>query len=229
MGLRLTEGAQPPDRSAFPALDHGSQPLRTPFKRAFDIIGACALLLLFSPFVLIASLAVRMQDGGQSIFWQPRRGLNNRSFNCFKIRSMVPDAKERLNELLLADPAARIEWDETQKLTNDPRITPVGHFMRKTSIDELPQLFNVIRGDMSLVGPRPIIDSEIPRYGDQYQIYTQVRPGITGLWQIKGRSNTTYAERVELDAEYVHTRTFWGDVKILLLTLPAILKMRGAR
>ena len=142
---------------------------------------------------------------------------------------MVPDAREQLEFLLATDPSARAEWDETQKLTNDPRITALGNFIRKTSIDELPQLYNVLRGDMSLVGPRPIVESEIVRYGDSFRHYCSVRPGITGLWQVSGRSDTTYPERVATDVEYVRSRSFWGDIKIMFMTIPAVLISKGAR
>ena len=142
---------------------------------------------------------------------------------------MVPDAKEKLDYLLDNDPVARREWEESQKLTHDPRITALGQFIRKTSIDELPQLYNVLRGDMSLVGPRPIVENEIQKYGDSFRQYCAVRPGITGLWQVSGRSDTSYKQRVETDVEYVRSRSFWGDVKIVLLTIPAVFKSEGAR
>ena len=128
-----------------------------------------------------------------------------------------------------SNPAARAEWEETQKFVNDPRITPLGHFIRKTSIDELPQLWNILRGDMSLVGPRPIVENEIAKYGEFYRDYCAVRPGLTGLWQVEGRSNTTYEERVQLDVKYTRTRTFTGDFMIMLRTVPAVLLSRGAR
>jgi len=141
---------------------------------------------------------------------------------------MVPDAAERLTELLATDMEARHEWNMTQKLNNDPRITPVGKFIRKTSIDELPQLFNILKGDMSVVGPRPIVEKEVARYGTSIASYDAVRPGLTGLWQVSGRSDVDYAERVELDETYANTRSFWGDVKIVFMTVPAVLFSRGA-
>lgn len=135
----------------------------------------------------------------------------------------------RLQELLAANPEARREWAASQKLTNDPRITPLGQFIRKSSIDELPQLINVIRGDMSLVGPRPIVEGEISKYGEHFKDYCAVRPGLTGLWQVRGRSDTTYDSRVKLDVEYVREHSFLSDIKILLLTVPAVFNSRGAR
>jgi hypothetical protein len=142
---------------------------------------------------------------------------------------MVPNAAEKLQAVLDSNPDARREWDLTQKLTNDPRITPLGKFIRATSIDELPQLLNIIRGDMSVVGPRPIPLYERPKYGEDFVHYCSVRPGLTGLWQTSGRSNTTYAQRIEMDKEYVQTRTFWGDVWIILKTIPAVLMSVGAK
>jgi exopolysaccharide production protein ExoY len=231
MGMRLTDEARHAETAAFPStnINLSREAAGTPCKRLFDIVIASALLAACSPVLILFGLAVRSQDGGKALFSQSRYGLNGETFSCHKIRSMVPDAKDRLDALLAANAEARSEWAETQKLTNDPRITPLGLFVRKTSIDELPQLWNVIRGDMSLVGPRPIVDSEIVKYGDNFRHYMSVRPGLTGLWQVKGRSDTTYAERVALDVEYVRTRSFWGDVKIMLLTLPAVLRARGAR
>ncbi|WP_335591741.1 sugar transferase [Hyphomonas oceanitis] len=199
------------------------------FKRLVDIVVAGAALLFLAPLILAIALLIRMQDGSRAFYSQKRYGLNGETFNCFKLRSMVPDAREQLEYLLATDPAARAEWDETQKLTNDPRITALGNFIRKTSIDELPQLYNVLRGDMSLVGPRPIVENEIVRYGESFRAYCSVRPGITGLWQVSGRSDTTYPERVATDVEYVRSRSFWGDIKIMLLTVPAVLISKGAR
>ncbi|MEH6696276.1 MAG: sugar transferase [Hyphomonas sp.] len=198
-------------------------------KRILDIVVAGAALLFVAPLILGIALLIRLQDGSRAFYSQKRFGLNGETFNCFKLRSMVPDAREQLEYLLATDPAARAEWDETQKLTNDPRITALGNFIRKTSIDELPQLYNVLRGDMSLVGPRPIVESEIARYGDSFRHYCSVRPGITGLWQVSGRSDTTYPERVATDVEYVRSRSFWGDIKIMLMTVPAVLISKGAR
>jgi lipopolysaccharide/colanic/teichoic acid biosynthesis glycosyltransferase len=133
-----------------------------------------------------------------------------------------------LQRLLSADPAAAAEWAATQKLRNDPRITPIGHILRKTSLDELPQLINVLRGEMSLVGPRPIVDNEVPRYGDHISYYMEARPGMTGLWQVSGRSETTYEERVRLDIRYVREWSIWQDIAILLKTVLVVIQRRGA-
>ncbi len=197
-------------------------------KRLFDIVVAATALVVFAPLILVFAILIRMQDGGTSFFAHSRYGLNGKTFKCLKLRSMAENAAERLEVLLAEDPDARREWQATQKLKNDPRITPLGHFVRKSSIDELPQLWNVLKGEMSIVGPRPIVQNEIQMYGDDYDFYTAVRPGLTGLWQVEGRSGTTYQERVEMDVRYVQTRTFWKDVWIVLKTVPAVLASRGA-
>ncbi len=199
-----------------------------PLKRAFDIVVSAIALVLLAPLILLCALLVRIQDGGNAFFAQDRYGLNGKTFRCFKLRSMASDAAERLERLLDENPDLRREWQATQKLRHDPRITPLGHFLRKSSIDELPQLWNVLRGDMSIVGPRPIVKNEIQKYGDSYRFYTAVRPGLIGLWQVEGRTETTYVERVEMDVRYVQTRTFWKDLWIVLKTVPAVIASRGA-
>ena len=199
-----------------------------PLKRAFDIVVAAAALILLAPLILLFAILVRIQDGGNAFFSQDRYGLNGKTFKCFKLRSMGVDAAERLQTILDEDPDLRREWQATQKLKNDPRITALGHFLRKSSIDELPQLWNVLRGDMSIVGPRPIVKNEIQKYGDSYRFYTAVRPGLTGLWQVEGRTETTYQERVAMDVRYVQTRSFLKDVWIVVKTIPAVLASRGA-
>ena len=231
MGLRVSNPSRQAEAAAYAAtrMRQPSNGDHAQCKRILDIVVAGAALLFVAPLILGIALLIRLQDGSRAFYSQKRFGLNGETFNCFKLRSMVPDAREQLEYLLATDPAARAEWDETQKLTNDPRITALGNFIRKTSIDELPQLYNVLRGDMSLVGPRPIVESEIARYGESFRHYCSVRPGITGLWQVSGRSDTTYPERVATDVEYVRSRTFWGDIKIMLMTVPAVLNSKGAR
>lgn len=198
-------------------------------KRIFDVVVASIGLIFVAPLLFVVALLIRLQDGKRALYSQPRWGLNGETFQCFKLRSMVPDADKKLQEVLENDAEARREWELTQKLTNDPRITPLGKFIRATSIDELPQLLNIIRGDMSIVGPRPIPIYERAKYGEGFEHYCRVRPGLTGLWQISGRSNTTYSERIELDKTYVRTRTFWGDIGIMLKTVPAVLFSVGAK
>jgi lipopolysaccharide/colanic/teichoic acid biosynthesis glycosyltransferase len=198
-------------------------------KRIFDIVAATLGLVFLAPLLLVFALLIRLQDGQSVLYCPARLGYRGQTFRCFKLRTMVPDADSRLQAVLESCAEASREWDLTQKLTNDPRITPLGKFIRSTSIDELPQLINIIRGDMSLVGPRPISFNERLRYGEYFDVYTRVRPGLTGLWQTSGRSNTTYAERIQLDTKYVQTRTFWGDVLIIVKTVPAVLLSVGAK
>jgi lipopolysaccharide/colanic/teichoic acid biosynthesis glycosyltransferase len=192
----------------------------------------CVICLLAAPFAiavgLIIALLIRL-DGGPVFYSQRRIGLGGQAFNCLKFRSMVMDADVRLEQVLARDPVARAEWEDYQKLALDPRITPVGKFIRATSLDELPQLINVWRGDMSIVGPRPIMTDQIALYGEHFGDYCSLRPGITGLWQIGGRNNCTFAERVRLDMEYARTWSMLRDVQIIILTIPAVIGRRGAR
>lgn len=192
---------------------------------------ACALsiLIFFAPVMIITAILVKLHDGGPVLFGHRRIGKGGRTFPCFKFRSMAVDADRRLLHLLETNPDARREWERDFKLQNDPRITPLGHFLRKSSLDELPQLLNVLRGEMSLVGPRPIVQAEVPRYGRRIAEYCSVRSGITGLWQISGRSDVDYRRRVAIDVTYVRAKSFLLDVKILVLTVPAVLLRRGAR
>jgi Undecaprenyl-phosphate galactose phosphotransferase WbaP len=196
-------------------------------KRVFDVVVAFLLLLLLSPVMLIVMVSVWC-DGGPAVYRQRRLGLGGRSFDCIKFRSMEVNAESRLAVLLAGDPAAAMEWQATQKLRRDPRVTRVGHFIRSASLDELPQLLNVLKGDMSLVGPRPIVQAELRLYGRHVGSYVAAKPGLTGLWQISGRSNMTYQDRVRLDVQYVQTWTFWRDIVILLRTIPAVLCRDGA-
>ena len=197
-------------------------------KRALDVIGAGLGLVLLSPFFLIVALLVRA-DGGPAFFAHQRVGRGGKLFGCLKFRSMVVDSQARLEALLASDPAARAEWEATRKLKNDPRITRIGRFLRSTSLDELPQLINVLRGEMSLVGPRPVQEAEIDRYyGASAAHYMAVRPGITGLWQVSGRSETSYESRVALDVSYVSRPSMLADLSILLRTPVAVLSRRGA-
>lgn len=197
------------------------------FKRIFDIVASSFLLLLLSPLFAYLSWRIR-RAGGAAVYAHPRVGKDGKLFNCLKFRSMVPDADKVLQELLARDASARAEWEKDFKLKNDPRITPVGEFLRKTSLDELPQLWNVLKGEMSLVGPRPVVEEELERYGDLTDHYLEVRPGITGLWQISGRSNIEYSDRVNLDAWYVQNWSIWYDMVILLKTARVVFHGEGA-
>ncbi len=198
-------------------------------KRSLDILLASIALVFLAPFMLPIAFLIKRHDGGPALFVQERIGLHGEVFRCYKFRSMVVDAQAQLQRLLDSDPAAREEWERDQKLKNDPRITRLGAFLRKTSLDELPQLLNILKGEMSIVGPRPIVRNEIAKYGADFTFYSGVRPGLTGLWQVSGRSNTTYDERVALDVRYVQEWTFLTDVKIIAQTVPAILLSKGAR
>src|SRR5579872_2492863 len=171
--------------------------------RLVDVIGAVALLVFTAPLIFVLALLVKLYDGGPVIFVHRRIGHGGNMFPCLKIRTMVMDADKRLDQLLATDANARAEWALDQKLRNDPRITGLGRFLRRSSLDELPQLINVLRGDMSLVGPRPIVLDEAPRYGHAIAEYQAMKPGITGLWQVSGRSDATYTERVRMDVQYV--------------------------
>ncbi len=192
-------------------------------------LGALILLTLFSPLMAVVAWLIWRKDGNPIFFGHYRVGRDGQMFKCWKFRSMVVNSAEILAELLKNDPAAKAEWDRDQKLTNDPRITPVGAFLRKTSLDELPQLFNVLKGEMRLVGPRPITLGELDRYGEARWHYLNAMPGMTGLWQVSGRSDTTYEERVELDRDYVEQRSLWSDVVILVKTIAVVLGKGGAR
>ncbi|HGH4812487.1 TPA: undecaprenyl-phosphate galactose phosphotransferase WbaP, partial [Klebsiella pneumoniae] len=196
-------------------------------KRLFDIVGSLTIIVLLSPALLFISLKVK-KDGGPAIYGHERIGKGGRSFKCLKFRSMVINSKEVLAELLEKDPAAKAEWDATFKLKNDPRVTKIGAFLRRTSLDELPQLFNVLKGEMSLVGPRPIITAELERYNEEVDYYLLSKPGMTGLWQVSGRSDVDYETRVYLDAWYVKNWSMWNDIAILFKTIGVVLKKDGA-
>ena len=195
------------------------RPLPRLLKRGFDLAAAGLLLLFLAPLMAAIALKLRLVDKGPVLFAHARVGRDGASFRCLKFRSMVPNAKEVLERLLASDPAARAEWERDYKLKDDPRVTPFGRLLRRTSLDELPQLLNVVRGDMSLVGPRPVVPAELDRYGEAKIYYLQVRPGLTGLWQVSGRNDVDYERRVSLDAWYVRNWTLWYDVLILLKTL----------
>jgi lipopolysaccharide/colanic/teichoic acid biosynthesis glycosyltransferase len=196
-------------------------------KRAFDILGAVLLGLLFSPLILIIVALIRI-EGQPVLFWHKRIGRNGRSFHCVKFRTMVRDAEHLLRRLLNEHPELRDEWTKNFKLLNDPRITMMGRVLRFTSLDELPQLWNVLRGEMSLVGPRPIVRAELLRYGRNASRYLAVKPGLTGLWQVKGRSSTTYRRRVAMDKYYIQNQSILLDIYILAATPAAVLKRNGA-
>lgn len=203
-------------------------PYRMVGKRLLDVVVSLSLILFLSPLLLVIALAVRL-DGGPATYGHQRVGRHGRAFRCLKFRSMCVDSAEKLTELLANDPQAREEWETTRKLRNDPRVTRVGRVLRATSLDELPQIFCVLAGTMSLIGPRPVVQAELDRYyGEAALDYMAVRPGITGLWQVSGRSNTSYPERVRLDRAYVRDVTLMNDLRIAWRTLGVVLNRSGA-
>jgi undecaprenyl-phosphate galactose phosphotransferase len=204
-----------------------ANPFKRVAKRAFDIAAASFLIIALSPLLLAIAIMIR-RGGGPALYRHKRVGFEGQTFGCIKFRSMDVNGDRILAELLAKDPEAAAEWAATQKLRNDPRITPIGRFLRNTSLDELPQLLNVLHGEMSLVGPRPVVQSELSFYGENADYYMQARPGMTGLWQVSGRSDTTYEQRVRLDVWYVRNWTLWHDLAILMKTIPVVLFRRGA-
>jgi exopolysaccharide production protein ExoY len=215
--------SQPVSLSAIPRTDR-----RIPTaKRLFDVASAAAVLIAVAPLMLLIYFLVKL-DGGPAIFAHRRVGQNGQDFFCYKFRSMFTNSAVRLEELLRTDSNARDEWARDHKLRNDPRITPLGRFLRASSLDELPQLINIIRGDMSVVGPRPIVHAEITRYGYRFASYCNSRPGLTGIWQVSGRNDVSYRKRVAMDVLYSRRSTFQTDLKIVLMTIPAVLLSKGS-
>ena len=196
--------------------------------RAAEVSLCFAAVLALAPLMLFVAALVHLQDGGPVIFRQRRIGRGGRPFSCLKFRTMAVNAEQILNDVLRSSPQRRGEWEREHKLRNDPRVTRLGAFLRRTSIDELPQLLNVLRGEMSLVGPRPIVEAEINRYGPRFKYYAAVRPGITGLWQVSGRNDLSYRTRVAMDVTYVRTRTARLDLRIMLATVYAVVMQRGS-
>jgi exopolysaccharide production protein ExoY len=213
--------AQAPTRTAPPASPYRST------KRFVDVAGAIVLAAVFSPLILAIALLMR-REGGSIIYKHRRIGRDGRAFECLKFRTMVPNADQVLRELLESNPAIKAEWVRDHKLRCDPRVTRLGRFLRRTSLDELPQLWNVMRGEMSLVGPRPVVREELLRYGRNVRAYLSAKPGITGLWQVKGRNDTDYRRRVVLDTYYVRNQCLLLDLYILLKTTRVVLGGSGA-
>ncbi len=206
--------------------DSLNRPLARQIKRVFDVIVATLALIALSPALLIIASLIR-RDGGPAFFVQERAGENGEGFGCLKFRTMVIDAEDLLEAVLAADPAKRKEWDAYQKLDDDPRITRVGHILRATSLDELPQLLNVLKGEMSLIGPRPMMMDQMAMYGASLDAYVRMRPGITGLWQVNGRNATTFEERARLDNWYARNWSLWRDVVILVRTVREVFGGNG--
>jgi exopolysaccharide production protein ExoY len=204
------------------------RPVGLSSKRLLDVAIALSAILLLAPLLIICFTLTAISSRGAPVFRHRRVGFNGKHFSCFKFRTMVPDASERLNRLLEADPAAAKEWQTSRKLRHDPRVTAIGTILRKSSLDELPQLFNVLKGDMSIVGPRPVTEDELAYYAAATTAYFSCRPGITGLWQVSGRSTTTYDKRIACDTFYARNWSMALDVRILVITIPALLSSDGA-
>jgi undecaprenyl-phosphate galactose phosphotransferase len=193
----------------------------------FDTLVAALLLVLLSPLMLLIAIVLK-REGGSVLFAHQRIGKNGRKFDCYKFRSMVPNAEQQLQSLLQHNAHLKAEWDKEHKLKDDPRISRMGDFLRRTSLDELPQLFNVLKSEMSLVGPRPIVQDELQKYGLDKSYYIMVRPGMTGLWQVSGRNDVDYETRVYLDAWYVKNWSLWYDLAILFKTIKVVFGRNGA-
>src|SRR5260370_24278909 len=198
-------------------------PIGLTSKRIVDIVIALSGIVLLAPLLIICFVATVVTSPGPALFRHRRVGFNGKYFDCLKFRTMVTDAPERLRQLIESDPIAAAEWAANRKLRYDPRVTVIGAILRKSSLDELPQLFNVLRGEMSIVGPRPVTEEELVRYSSSIGAYLACRPGITGLWQVTGRSTTTYNKRIACDMFYARNWSMALDAKILIVTIPALL------
>ncbi|MBD9559644.1 sugar transferase [Ensifer sp. ENS03] len=197
-------------------------------KRGFDVLAASLALVFLSPLFLMLMALVKFSDGGSIFYGHRRIGHNGKSFRCLKFRTMRPDGDRILQDYLKANPAAYEEWRATRKLQDDPRVTVVGSVLRKLSLDELPQLVNIVRGEMSMVGPRPVVEDELELYDSAAVYYLQSRPGLTGLWQISGRNDVSYATRIAFDTQYVQNWSLLKDFSIVVRTIPAVCLSRGS-
>ncbi len=200
-----------------------------PVKRAFDICFSLISLILCIPLFLVIGIAIYSSSRGKIIYSHERIGRGGKPFRCYKFRTMYPDAEVRLEEILKNNPEKLEEWEQTHKLKDDPRIIPVGAFLRKTSLDEFPQFWNVLKGDLSIVGPRPVVQEEVTKHlGMKAPKILSVRPGLTGIWQVSGRSDTSYITRIELDEKYVDSHSFLLDLKLIAKTIPTMISSKGA-
>jgi len=198
-------------------------------KRLFDIVFSVFAIIITLPITIPIAIIIKLTDGGSIIYGHERVGKDGKKFKVLKFRSMYMDADKKLKEILENDPQAKEEWEKTFKLKNDPRITPIGKFLRKTSLDELPQFINVLKGEMSVVGPRPVVEEELKKYyKDKAELYKSVKPGVTGYWQVEGRSYTEYEERIKMDEYYIKNRSFLMDLKIILKTIKVMITGKGA-
>lgn len=231
IGARMSRGLSSPSRlgnMAATSEDEATHPMSSGLKYALDVMIASIALIGFAPLLVMVAIILLVLQGRPIFIAHRRIGQNGVMFPCLKFRSMVNNGDEVLARHLAENAQARLEWNTTRKLRDDPRITPFGAWLRQSSVDEVPQLFNVLRGQMSLVGPRPIVRSEAELFGHYFNHYIRVRPGLTGLWQISGRSSLAFSARVELDVRYVEQRSLWGDIVIIAKTVPAVLKARGS-
>ncbi|WOI52965.1 sugar transferase [Parvularcula sp. LCG005] len=226
---RIADGIERQSGMTSQRTDEYPAGLTGPAKRLCDLLIAIPTLGFVLPLLVVLAVLIKLQDGGPVFYRHTRCGLHGSRFTLLKFRTMAPAADDQLDFILAADAKARHDWLAYRKLHHDPRVTRLGRFLRRSSLDELPQLLNVIMGDMSLVGPRPIVEEEVARFGTDADAYFAARPGLTGLWQISGRNHTDYDTRVALDAHYVRHWNFWLDVKILLRTVPCVLLATGAR
>jgi len=200
-----------------------------PLKRIFDIIFSLLALGLCLPLFMVVGLVIKLSSKGPVFFSHVRVGRGGKRFKCYKFRTMYPDAEVRLNQMLACCAKTQEEWNHSHKLKQDPRITPIGSFLRKTSLDEFPQFWNVLKGDLSVVGPRPVVEAEIAKhYGIKAQDILRLRPGITGLWQVSGRNDISYDNRIMLDQKYVENQSILLDIKLIAKTIPAIFNSKGA-
>jgi len=198
-------------------------------KRIFDIGFSIFAILITLPITIPIAILIKLTDGGNIIYGHERIGKGGKKITVLKFRSMYMDAEKKLKEILENDPKAKEEWEKTFKLKNDPRITPIGKFLRKTSLDELPQFINVLKGDMSVVGPRPVVEEELIKYyKEKADLYKSVKPGVTGYWQVEGRSDTDYNERIKMDEYYIKNQSFLLDLKIILKTIKVMITGKGA-
>ncbi|MGC1270234.1 MAG: sugar transferase [Croceibacterium sp.] len=219
----------PSEVAAGPADGDGGGDAREPVsKRLLDLVISLALLILLAPVMLVIAAAIMLSDLGAPVFIHRRLGQGGRTFPCLKFRTMCLNADRRLEELLITSPDLRAQWQRDHKLDNDPRVTRLGRLLRITSLDELPQLFNVLVGHMSMVGPRPIVVAELHNYGRYAAHYFSVKPGLSGIWQVSGRSDTTYRRRVAADVLYVRSRSLLLDLRIMACTIPAVLTGKGS-
>ena len=198
-------------------------------KSILEFILACVSVVILIPVFLVLALVVKLSSKGPVLYRADRLGKNGRPIHVWKFRTMYTDADDQLEQILANDPKLAAEWRANFKLEHDPRITPVGRILRKTSLDELPQFFNVITGELAMIGPRPIVKAEIDYYGDNYEVFSRVKPGITGLWQVSGRNDTSYGKRILLDMWYIRNWSVWLDIHIFFATIVEVVKCRGAR